>query len=275
MANIRYYLNEKTYSILSSSIGLILAFIALFKLNPDEITVAVIWIYGLYILILAFFLVLREFTYSRKARYAESISLIHQVSHKLRDGYDMLENSESQSCSDALRDALSSFSTAFSIVTGTNCRASIKTIVKGKNSGIFYAQDMCNSNNGFEGAGKKNSIQDNTDFKYLFNHEGNYYFCNDLTNESGYINSNWPCVDSERKTFLKNKDNNYRSSIVWPIRGKTTEEKPSVLGFLCIDSKSKGVFSRRYDIDFGAIVADTLYSFLLRFTEFKKGETNV
>jgi len=269
MVNVKHLLNEKTFSNTSAFVGLVLASIALFGLTSNEIT-AVIWVYGAYIFILAFLLVLREYTYSRKARYAESIKLIHQVSHKLRDGYDMLENHESQSCSDALRDALSSFSTAFSIITGTSCRASIKTIAK--NNDIFYAQDMCNSNNGFEGSGRKHPISENTDFKKLFNHSYNYFFSNNLKTESPYENSNWPDVDSKRKSFLKDKRNDYNATIVWPIRGKTTEEKPKILGFLCIDSQSKGAFNRRYDIDFGAVVADTLYSFLLRFQEFKKGD---
>ena len=36
-------------------------------------------------------------------------------------------------------------------------------------------------------------------------------------------------------------------------------EGRDVLGFLCIDSPSRGVFSERYDVALGAAIADALY----------------
>lgn len=61
----------------------------------------------------------------------------------------------------------------------------------------------------------------------------------------------------------------YRSTMVWPIRKITKPEErrdgqlfeaQDLLGFLCVDSYAREVFDdKRYDFDFGALVADNLY----------------
>lgn len=108
----------------------------------------------------------------------------------------------------------------------------------------------------------------------LFHRERRFYICNDLTKEDGYQNSHWPSNPEERREFIKKAEYKYVSTIVWPIRGPAEDGRPPVTGFLCIDSRTRGIFERRYDIQLGAVIADTLYPLLAEYRALlRKGGT--
>jgi hypothetical protein len=251
--------NKITLDRLLTIASLLIGLISLRK--TEEIPDALTYIFGIYFVILAFLLAWREYVFSRKARYAEAMNSLHNVQHSLRDAFVDIINKDKESVFSNIQSCLNQFSKAFSIITGVSCRACIKTIIKKGNN--FYVETFARSDTQYN---KKDDdldrIDKNTDFTLLFDYENHFFFSNNLDNEKAYINSHWPRTDSEIRRFVKNKEYDYIATIVWPIRGKTTSKKPEIIGFLCIDSKTRGVFNRRYDKDVGALVADALYSIL-------------
>ncbi len=259
---------------LTALAGLALSIVALFK--AECIGGAIVYVFGFYILLLAVLLVWREYSYSRKARYAEATESIHGAAHHIRDALDSLENEQGATVFKGdIKNALNDFSRAFSIITGANCRSCIKTIVveqDGEDS-RYYVQDLCRMDSGFIKEKINHAINENTDFEALFSNGSNFYFSNNLLKEKVYNNSNWPKTSSEREIFIKEKKYTYLSTLVWPIRGRSNDDTPTLVGFLCVDSLAKGVFDRGYDKDFGAIVADTLYYPLAKYTAICNNDT--
>ena len=147
-------------------------------------------------------------------------------------------------------------------MTGSDCRCCVKYVALEK--GILLAVTLCR-NGGCEGQEKTHPIEHNTDFSKLFHKpELTWFFGNDLPDlakSGGYQNTtaNW-------KT-------RYRSTLVWPIGRERPEnaEAPDLLGFLCVDSKRERPFSDENDYVLGAVVADVLYPFVMKFSDSLKG----
>jgi hypothetical protein len=222
------------------------------------------WIFAAYIIILGSLLTAREFVYSRKARFAEATRNIHQAVHSLRDASESIKNTNAESARQEICQTLADVQQAFSLITGVSCRACIKTIVYDTTQQRASTETFLRARGTTSNPTKDSEapIDNNTDFKMLFEYKVPTFFSNNLGNENPYLNSNWPENNSERNSFLKSQKYDYIATIVWPIRAKESGNPPEIIGFLCIDSKTRGVFSRRYDIDVGAIVADTLYPIL-------------
>ena len=253
-------------------LGVALSLIALFRdksLQND----ATVWVFGTYIFTLAALLVWREFVYSRKARYAEASNSMHKCAHALRDAHGAVDRKNLEQVHEKVRDALVSFADAFSLITGANCRACIKTITaatdsKGNDQTIFCTETLARScTSERTDADEPAPINDNTDFKVLFERQQTYFASDDLSGELAYMNSHWPSNPDKRKEFIRLRKYKYVTTVVWPIRSPapTVKEMPQVIGYLCVDSLTRGIFERRYDIDLGAVIADTLYPLLLRY----------
>ncbi len=113
---------------------------------------------------------------------------------------------------------------------------------------------------------KKHLIKENTDFNIILKREGDIFFEDNLPKFQNYHNSS---IDESSHNQTNDWPLSYVSTIVWPIRYilENTELNPDdddqeLLGFLTIDSNSKNNFERRYDIDLGAIIADSLFPVL-------------
>ncbi len=227
------------------------------------------WIFALYIIILGGLLSWREFAYSRKARYAEAMASMHQAVHSLRDASESIEQGNKDSARKEICQTLSDVQQAFSLISGVSCRACIKTLAYDTGENKASTDTFLRAKGTTVKAGKDDEarIDKNTDFKMLFEYKMPVYFSNNLGKENPYLNSNWPDDNDERNSFLKLRKYDYISTIVWPIRAKEHDEHPEIIGFLCVDSRTRGAFSRRYDIDTGAIIADTLYQILKRYRE--------
>lgn len=259
--------------------GLIISFIALLNASSD----VSILIFAIYIVLLAILLVEREFDYSRKARYAEAMSALHKCSHRFRDAFhEIIQGQDKERVRKEIRELLIPFANAFTLITSTRCRACIKIInvkksQKDKRDNIetkkrkYYAETFARSDTPDLSLDKDKEadIEKNTDFSKIFFRQENYYMCNNLINQNPYLNSNWPSDPDERKKFIEREEYDYISAVVWPIQSKpaTPFDKPVVIAFLCVDSLSRNVFTRRYDIDTGAIIADSLYPILKVFRE--------
>ncbi|MCP3940922.1 MAG: hypothetical protein GY710_05505 [Desulfobacteraceae bacterium] len=248
--------------------GLVFAVIGLWSLFGGKQAVITI-IFAVYIFMIAVLLVHREFVYSRKARYAETMRDFHECLHKVRDSFhDVWCSGDEEISRLAIREVLVPFANVFTLVTMTRCRACIKIIkTKSENSQPQYHTKTFVRSNAKQlttKQDKESKIDDNSDFLRVFYKAKRCFFCNDLKKENPYLNSNWPNNPEKRKEFIKKEKYDYISTIVWPIRGKpeSITKKPETIGFLCIDSLSTDVFMRKYDFDAGAIIADALYPLL-------------
>lgn len=234
-------------------------------------------------LILAF-LVWQEYRYSRKARYAEATYSIHNCVHLLRDYFYDIENMNAEDCKYSLSKVTTSLANAFSLVTGTHCRACIETLqIKNYLKDDFhkltdpkerikylYADTFCRDTITSTSKSEEaidsclHPITGNTDFRELYlNANMRCYYCgNTLTADPPY----------QSTAIQAGGHLPYKSIIVWPIRRMIyTQDKPcdnilnkrqDIIGYLCIDSARQNVFRKDYDIEMGAIVADALFIFL-------------
>ncbi len=218
-------------------------------------------------------LVVQEFRYSRKARYGEALSDLHSAFHKLSETWHSMQHTGpagTQFQIALLQQSLSSFSSAFSIITGVHCRACIKTLscpdpkVEPKARALIV-ETLSRSEDIPEPKAEypQDYVSDNTDFLTLFRGPNEpCFFSNDLTKKRNYKNSHWTKATWETRQF------DYISTIVWPITNPlhvppqqedALHESPAIVGFLCVDSLARGAFRKRTDYPLGAAYADALY----------------
>lgn len=226
---------------------------------------------------------------ARDARFATGMPDIHQAFHLLRDiASDRLLTKEPPPTEPqldikhlvrGLRDSLDHVSAVFSDITGATCRLCIKRIIlpTPKNE-VLLVTDLVRTRHCGERRRppKPDRVDENTDFEDIIHGGGDYFFCNDL--------------DARRQAGLyrnSHPDYKYRSTIVWPIRKQIenaslvpkwykdyVQETQDIVGFLCVDSVKKNIFTGcgmnpdspgvcietpREDVALGAAYADTLY----------------
>jgi TIR domain len=207
----------------------------------------------------------------RRARVGAVASRIHHVHHLLRDITHTLfhpntaANVMQQSLFwDSLTSVLDEMAAVFSELTGEACRMVIKQHVSdlanvevGSESvgSSALVRDFVRSSNSHSVSPRFDRIQDNTDFREIYNGERNVYRCNDIAaaiSEGGYENSH----------LAIDKPLPYSSTIVWPIRKMLPaaggERRQDLLGFLCVDSPTVDTFDDT-DVQIGASFADALY----------------
>ena len=222
-----------------------------------------------YFVILLLFLFWFAHTYSRKARYAESLRLIHSAIHDIRDTAGYLERCYRRKDTfsafvvhGALQGCLDAVARAFSMVTGANCRVCIKVVGGDSPSNAYVttacrdkiSQDDCREKDRSEK--KDHLITENTDFSYLVHGKKTFYLNGDIDGTTGYLNTSILQYGGRLP---------YKSVIVLPIRRtynlsskNETAPPPTVVGFLCIDSHSRFSFTEKYDVQMGAVIADAL-----------------
>ncbi|MBN1478498.1 hypothetical protein JXA47_17225 [Candidatus Sumerlaeota bacterium] len=67
-------------------------------------------------------LIVEEFRYSRKARFAEAVGFIHQAIHELRDAwFSIQERDSADTVYKQIAASAKSISSAFSLITGVKC----------------------------------------------------------------------------------------------------------------------------------------------------------
>lgn len=242
-----------------------------------------VYFFGIYFIVFIIFLGWREYVYSRKARYAEATNSYHMCNHYIRDAcYLITKDNHAQMQGpvlEAIRSTLNQLAKGFSIITGVNCRVCIKwltydgepdSLEKERN---FYLQTFIRSSEETieppSPRDDKDWLINNTDFEQLFRSNDKVFFCNNLEKLTAYKNSHWPDNPDERKGYLKDKRFNYIATVIWPIRKILLEHHNDslLLGFLCVDAKTRGVFELRYDYDLGAMVSDALFTVLQMYEE--------
>jgi hypothetical protein len=238
---------------------------------------------GFFVLILGF-VIWQEYRYSRKSRYAEATYSIHNCVHLLRDYYSLIDTMQEEDCKYCLTKVITSLANAFSLVTGTHCRACIETLqIKNYSKEDFYkltdprervkylyADTFCRdsitstSNSEEEIDSNIHPVNNNTDFRELYvNADMRFFYCKNT------LKSNPPYQSTAIVTDGKLP---YKSILVWPIRKMvSSQDKPCVdmlnkkqdiIGYLCVDSARRDVFNEGYDVEMGAIIADSMFTFL-------------
>ena len=216
---------------------------------------------------------IEEFRWHRKARFAEAQDWIHQAYHELRDAmWGAVHGETDRAVQTALQMSLKSFAAAWSLVTGAACRVCVVELYcENANAepkdDAFCVKVRCRHEMLKEREGPADRLKDNSDFYLLWSDPAERWFmCNDLTKalKNGYRNSPWTPDGVAQKTL------DYFAACVWPIRKwlvpipseGESHKTQDLVGYLCVDSKTRGIFRDRYDFHLGAAYADTLYSFL-------------
>lgn len=254
---------------LASIIGFILFLIGVFE--EDLTTKELVYSIALVVLAFASFIMFiwQEYRYARKARYAEATSQIHGALHHLRDAWYCWKNDGSKlDIDNYIKLSLTALKGVFTLITGTNCRICIKVIyvpdddkdkreVGERELAVFT---YMRSGSGSDDGDQVHWVSDNSDFQDILRNHGTarkHFFANVLP-YNGYKNSKY-------NVGVNPNIMDYRSTVVCPIRkypyeqGSRPLQKQDLIGYLCVDSKAKKVFVRRFDVDLGLAFADALY----------------
>ncbi len=184
----------------------------------------------------------------------------------------------------------------FGLVTHTKCSVCIKILVEAKteNEDDLEFETLCRDLRAGARRLKNDEIsksngeifhtlENNTAFKEaLFNNE-NMFLSNKLPMLNNYNNTS-----DHRDLYGKQPESQplrvwswdlpYRSTVVVPIIPSHNEypyeTKESVIGFLCLDSNSWGVFNKEFDGVILKGIADGIYNTLVKFKEVVDREKN-
>jgi hypothetical protein len=98
-------------------------------------------------------------------------------------------------------------------------------------------------------------VEDNSDFKCLFNQDVEYFLENDIP--TAFMNGS--LKDSHLEAGMSGTDTfPYKSTVIWAIKGNRNEVQPPFMGFLCVYSKDQGVFDIQRDSPFARVVSAVL-----------------
>jgi len=250
------------------------------------LTVSIVFI------LLLFFLIAREIMSSRKDKYANITEKHHFCFHTTRDILSFLNELDAEQLTKQQKEhafrvatngfikVLDSVATIYSMLTGTRCRATIKTIYE-KNGKLFVrtlARDSDSYEHNYDNDKKRfddnqDAIEENEDFELLYGDVKpgqSCFFSNNLIERRNYKTSSFKVYGDPNKemgwydrAFCKGWTLPYRGAIVWPIQQKEnryfTFAAIGCIGFLAVDSGSRGVFKRNWDSWLGAGIADAIF----------------
>ena len=174
-----------------------------------------------------------------------------------------------------LEAACRSFAEALRTATASNCRVTVQELYapdpqvppSGHSSEEFAVRTIARSSwseSAAHAEGGVDWVGENTDFDAVFLRGKPYFLCNDLVAElaAGYRNSHWP--PERLKEMQASQNYPYRSTIVWPLRGRITGPGPDnhwlILGFLSVDSPNTDTFVASSIVPLGETFAHALYA---------------
>jgi hypothetical protein len=239
------------------------------------------------------FSAVRQWTTIRKERYANITPLLHQLIHQIRDLQSLIATNEPSGsdgeaykrffndCNIIFGRILDQLNTVYSSITSTHCRTSIKLTYPRNGELYVYtlardqgSRQRCLKLDNWRVEHNHDALSLNPQFARLFDDgdEDWHYLCNDLTKED-FQSTSITAYDKKHATRAAPGTRRwqrrhwplpYRSTIACVIRQgpiDIAENIPSeVLGFLTVDSESRGVFVERWDAQLMFTVADALYT---------------
>jgi hypothetical protein len=156
-----------------------------------------------------------------------------------------------------LRQALEFFASAMSERAGAPCRATVKGVYEsvvqrefGENREPWVHTIATSSSSAVPARLGSSPLLDNLDFATSLDNGMSVVFDNDSQSFASIINQAYVPVG-------------HGSSIIWPLSVTRRGEPPVVVGFLCLDSTTSGVFSAGRDIHIGYMFAAIITGFLL------------
>lgn len=144
---------------------------------------------------------------------------------------------------------------AFSIIAGAPCRVTVKQLFSPPGDDRLAVKDLFRSHPTNPSGTGVDWVAENTDFEEVLAKGRKYWACDDIVDEFGkrYRNSH---ITQEQAT---SGDVPYRSVLV--VRVAEPVQPPEVvLGFVCVDSLSRGIFRPRFDVSAAESFAHALYS---------------
>ena len=227
----------------------------------------------------------REYTYARKARYAETIKDLAEISRSLQSAAagDPTRSEIRSAC----ERSLNSLATILSLITATRCSACIKVIDAAEAAEGTDVRPqvvtMCRDRGSGDSRKKLTTehwIDQNTDFEQLHENagkpSGRAFFSNYLPGLRDYKNSSFKVYEKPTSFDVPVLSDvvrhltwtlPYKSTIVAAISGSQVElgDGSGLVGYLCVDSRSSGAFSRRYDVELVTGIADCLFDLIDRY----------
>ena len=264
------------------------------NLSEDNQKLIAIWYIIIFSVGVLLFLSFRFYIADRKEKFANISPTLHSAVGRCKDLLTTIETKSDlplgvlqaadilQLAKKELREVCDAVVLIFGLLTGTHCRAAIKVIIPGSDGKLYVialARDHVTTNRApkFD-AERRETNQDplakNKQFLRMANDRmPNYVFCSNGLHEK---NLGWTSIGAYRaahqeqlypRTFWKQLTRRkrvlpYRSTLTVAIRrtiDSVALDEPIVVGFLAVDSESRGVFSPRWDQHILALVADALF----------------
>lgn len=241
-----------------------------------------------YVIIIAVFAAGSTYVNGNKARYAPVMQHLHSGQHALRDLRLLMRSPSLQSDQHLpeliireLQRVLDSLRSSLEIVTGTviECRIELVDRPATSNNGDDFrtyplVRDSVSSprrQHMDENARlDPHPLMDGTPYQQLMSsraNRGTHYCCQDIGGNADFM-----CVYFHRFP----QDLRPRSTLVWPIRYKWRggEKRVEIVGFLHAESANAAAFSRQFDLELGALFADSLFDVVFDYVKTRKDVTH-
>ncbi len=258
------------------------------KTSPDgRMGILVLSSFALALLVLS---VLQEFRHARKSRYAETLSYLNQIVVDIQHA-SIPGTQNPEEIRQVCRHVVNTLAAAFSLVTSTRCSVCIKVLEADLDARPLRPKvtTLCRDDASMADRTPDHSVNhwvdQNTDFEQLHVGAGTprrYFFSNRLSGVRGYKNTSfdlygkpWDVGPPVFCDILRDVlwPLPYRSTMVVPISPgpSATGRRSSLAGYLCVDSRSRGAFRRRFDLDLITGVATCLFAMVHRYCEVAAG----
>lgn len=253
----------------ASVLGLVVAVAGEFAWDSTAIPLA-------YLCALSLYLLVRYVRQERQARYAEAVQVMERAHRRLKEASDLFLycGGDKYALFDGIQSSLSAFAEAFTLVTGSNCRASLKEVFaeevlppSGRRGALaepkleVMVATIVRSNRDESLKVSEESadlLRGNTDFEEVFRSSKPFHH--------GDLPAQWRKRRYKNSHWLEDmQDFPYVSTIVWPVEAdppmgnQETPEQESVIAFLCVDTRRRHAFIPRADVAFGGAFAHALY----------------
>lgn len=242
----------------------------------------------IYVIVIATFAAASTYVNGNKARYAPVMQHLHSGQHALRDLRLLMRSQALQSDTHLpdlmvreLQRVLDSLRSSLEMVTGTviECRIELVNRPATSNNGDDFrtyplVRDSVSSPRRQHmdeyARNHPHPLMDSTPYQQLMSsseNRGTHYCCQDIGGNADFM-----CAYYDRFP----QDLRPRSTLVWPIRYKFRggEKRVEIVGFLHAESANKVAFSRQFDLELGALFADSLFDVVFDYVKTRKDVTH-
>ena len=236
--------------------------------------------------------ILLQRSFQRETARTRAATHLVQTHTKLRDASAALLNEELDDYTVHVAEAARELSRYFTAATFNTCRVAIQLVSNPTGGAIdgAYVRPLCRSDQPEHDQRSQARLREpalvgrNTDFFDILTGKRRVFFSNDIYRVRNYENSHFDVTVDPKKYP-------YRSTIVWPIQGpavrrspvsgvdesqgsegaagddKSEDEGVDIVGFLSVDARAAGAFTRALDVPTGKFVSAALHSSLSGYME--------